>query len=349
MLNDIFARRYEAQQLWPTLQEKIRRLLVQGFKLLDERVCPYYVNGKETETGKAFWKELQGRLSTELGLVSLSPLTYAYPYTFNGNSHTQTGAWTMIKVCENWFMAPLHANADANRYILERLSLIEIGFRIREEQLAHENSELEHNIEAARKRIQPSRGIRLPGDIGAGMMAVNETRNADFQSCVNELNVRFRQAESGLHFHNGFIQIASDPTAAQQIEAPFWRLVASKKWVNVDTDMKEAVDRRDTNGRDPAFYAARALESTIKIISSAKGLTTGKERGAHNYVDNLRGAKFVDNWEAEFLKSFFTNIRNPLGHGPGDQPMITLRSEQTTFAIECAMVWINMLVRRAAL
>jgi hypothetical protein len=349
MLNDIFARRYEAQQLWPTLNEKMRRLLVQGFKLLDERVCPYYVNGNENETGKAFWKELQSRLSTELGLVSLSPLAYAYPSTFNGKPFTQTGTWTMIKVCENWFMAPLHANADANRYILERLSLVEIGFRMREEKLAYANAALERNIEAARNRIPSSRGITLPGDIGEGMRVFNKKLNADFQSTADELNVRFRQAESGLHYHNGFIQLATDPTAVQQIEAPFWRLVGSKRWVNVDTDMKEAVDRRDTNGRDPAFYAARALESTIKIVSSAKGWTTGKERGAHNYIDNLKGAKFIENWEAEILKSFFANIRNPLGHGPGDQPMTTLSPELTAFAIESAMVWINLVVRRAAL
>ena len=31
--------------------------------------------------------------------------------------------------------------------------------------------------------------------------------------------------------------------------------------------MKEALDHRDTGQRDAAFYAARALESTIKIIS----------------------------------------------------------------------------------
>jgi hypothetical protein len=349
MLTDIFARRYEAQQLWVGLDEKVRRLLIQGYKLLDERVCPYYVGGTETEAGKVFWKELQSRLSTELGVVSLSPLAYAYPSTFNGKPYTQTGTWTTNKVCENWFMAPLQENANANRYIQERLSLIEIGFRMREEQIIRANAELERNIEAARNRIPSARGFRFPGDVGKGMRAFNEKLNADFQSIVDELNVRFRQSESGLHYHNGLIQLSVDATAVQQIEAPFWRLVGSTRWTNVDTDMKEAIDRRDTSGRDPAWYAARALESTIKIISSAKGWTTGKERGAHNYIDNLKGANFLMGWEADVLKSYFTNIRNPLGHGPGDQPMVTLSSELTEFAIQSGMVWISMLVRRAAL
>jgi hypothetical protein len=62
----------------------------------------------------------------------------------------------------------------------------------------------------------------------------------------------------------------------------------------VDHDIKEAIDLRDTHGRDPAFYAARALESTIKIISDEKGLSTAKERGAHNYIDNLKRDGFIE-------------------------------------------------------
>jgi hypothetical protein len=63
--------------------------------------------------------------------------------------------------------------------------------------------------------------------------------------------------------------------------------VSDSPWENVDVDMKEAIDRRDNGDRDPAFYAARALESTIKIISDTKGWIHGGEKGAHNYIDNL--------------------------------------------------------------
>lgn len=349
MLTDIFALRYEAQPLWAALDRRTQRLLVQGYRLLDERVCPYYVAGKETEAGKAFWQELHGRLSTELGVISLSSLGYTYKTTYNRNSYMQAGLWTMNKVCENWFMEPLSENGDANRYVQERLSLIEIGFRVREGQIRRANADLERNIEAASNLKLQSGGLRLPGNVADGIKAFNTKMNADFQLTVDELNVRFRQAESGLHYHNGFIQLSADPSIVQQIEAPFWMTVSAAKWNNVDTDMKEAVDRRDTNGRDPAFYAARALESTIKIISSAKGWSTGKERGAHNFIDGLKAANFLATWETDILKSYFTHIRNPLGHGPGDQPMATLSSEVTEFAIQSAMVWISMLIRRAAL
>jgi hypothetical protein len=112
--------------------------------------------------------------------------------------------------------------------------------------------------------------------------------------------------------------------------------------------MKEALDRRDAGTRDPAFYAARALESTLKIISGIKGRTHGKEKGAHNFIDNLASQKvgFMASWEADIIKSFFTKVRNPLGHGPGEGEITSLTDHQTNWAIEFCMIWIKSLVRR---
>jgi hypothetical protein len=132
--------------------------------------------------------------------------------------------------------------------------------------------------------------------------------NHNFRNAVEELNIRFRQADCKLNYHNGFLQIANDSRIEGQIEAPFWKLVSAPRWKNVDTDMKEAFDRRDNDARDPAFYAARALESAIKIISDEKRWTHGKEKGAHNYVDNLCSNAFVTGWEATALKHIFTNL-----------------------------------------
>ena len=112
--------------------------------------------------------------------------------------------------------------------------------------------------------------------------------------------------------------------------------------------MKEAIDRRDGAGRDPAFYAARALESTIKIISDQKGWTHGGEKGAHSYIDNLgkKTSGFIDRWEVDLLKSFFTDVRNPFGHGPGNAKMPSLRPQQTDLAIELCISWIKSLIKR---
>ena len=158
-----------------------------------------------------------------------------------------------------------------------------------------------------------------------------------------------RRAGYKLNYHNGFIQISEDELVEQQIAKEFWTLTRDSMWKNVDIDMKESIDLRDSNGRDPAFYAARALESTIKIISDQKGWTHGGEKGAHNYIENLGSKKngaFIIDWERDALKSFFTAVRNPFGHGAGSDEMPELSPQQTDWAIETCMSWIKMLIRR---
>jgi hypothetical protein len=134
-----------------------------------------------------------------------------------------------------------------------------------------------------------------------------------------------------------------------EIERPFWALVSNERWKNVERDLLEAIDLRDNGGRDPALYAAKGLESTIKIISGEKGWSRGKESGAAAYIDNLmseKNGRFIEVWEGEALKAFFAKVRNPLGHGPGNEPMPELTSQQNDWAIETAMSWIKSLIRR---
>jgi hypothetical protein len=239
---------------------------------------------------------------------------------------------------------------SADQFIKERLSLVEIGFRMREDDVANANSQLPQKLAEAerfmRTRVERKGGIWLPGSRVDGVKAENASMNAAWQAAVNELNARLQQAGCNLHYHNGFIQMATDEMVTQRVEAPFWKLMADPKWKNVDHDMKEAIDLRDTDGRDPAFYAARALESVVKIISDEKQLSIGKERGAANYIDNLKGGNLIEVWEAEALKAFFSKVRNPLGHGPGTGAMPSLEKQQTDWAIETCMIWAKSLIRR---
>ena len=76
---------------------------------------------------------------------------------------------------------------------------------------------------------------------------------------------------------------------------------------NVNLDMKEALDRRDSSHKDPALFAAKALESAIKIISDQRNLTSGNEKGASHYIDNLvskHNGRYIDTWEADILKDY---------------------------------------------
>jgi len=79
-------------------------------------------------------------------------------------------------------------------------------------------------------------------------------------------------------------------------------------------------------------------------------LTTGNEGGAHNFLDNLgseRGQHFIARWEKNMLKAFFTEIRNPFGHGAGSAQMPKLTPQQTTWAIRECMIWVSSLITRA--
>jgi hypothetical protein len=348
MLTDIFADRYRKRVIWEQYAENESKLLMQCYRIIEEQVMPYWIGGKETEAAKAKWKSVHDRLSMELGLDELAPRYYAYPATMMGRSYTHTGTWTLDKVCKDFMTAQYQGTVSPDRFIKERISFVELAFRHREEELA----ELQSNS-AARQANALLRSLRRAphdrGDPAAEDKAFVESLNLPFRQSVDELNERLRRAGVPLNYHNGFIQISTDELVEENIEKPFWGLLSDPLWRNVDVDMKEALDRRDGGDRDPAFYAARALESAIKIISDKKGFTRGTEKGAHAYLDNLGSEKngnFIQGWERDALKCFFTAVRNPLGHGPGNEKMPELFPGQTDWAIETCMSWIRTLIVR---
>jgi len=345
MLIDFFARRYENQTLRDSFEQRDSRLLVQAFRILAEDIYPYYRDGKEDTIGVAFWTGLHSNMSRELGVKELSPIWFSYTTKWNGNDHLQTHKHAMVTVCESWLTKIVSGSPD--EHIKERLSLIELGFRGREAEINAMNASAITDGERLVASL-PRSGLRVPGDPQEGARKWRETKTADFRACVKELNARFRQAGYPLNYHNGYIQISTDDVVQREIETPFWALVSDPIWANVDSDMKEALDLRDSDGRDPAFYAARALESTIKIISDRKGWTRGGENGAHNFIDNLASKKngFILPWESASLKDFFRHVRNPFGHGAGSSQMPSLSRPQTEWAIEFGMSWIKNLIRR---
>ena len=352
MLTDIFAYRYSEKPIWDTFDENPRRLLVQGFRIIAEHLFPYYdANGKERPEAKAIWDGLNKKLAMELGLKDLSSPTYGYYTQWNGNNHWVSGSWSTIKVCETFVVAEYDGSLPSDQFIKERLSFIELAFRHREQEVSELNASLEKRVREAElhEKLRPSRGVRLPGNLSDGIRASNRTQNEMFQTLCNELNERFRRSRAKLHYHNGFIQISEDEVITRTIEQPFWSLVADPKWKSVDHDMKEAIDLRDSGGRDPALFAAKALESTIKIISDTKGWTRGVEKGAASFLDNLRSkanGEFINGWERESLAEFFSKVRNPFGHGSGSQPVPELSAAQTEWAIEFCMIWAKNLIRR---
>ncbi|GAB3261414.1 AbiJ-NTD4 domain-containing protein [Chitinimonas naiadis] len=230
------------------------------------------------------------------------------------------------------------AHGDSDSFVKLRLSLIELLFREAEAILRSlsPKQDVANWWSLVRARVSPPR------------TAIENALAATIQA-VEELNSRFQQAGVPFEYHAGIIQRIDDLRTNAEIEQPFWALVSDPKFSNVEADIKEAIDRRDSGKSDAAFFAMKALESAIRILSDELGRTRSSERGAADFIDNLVAAKpdrFVDVWEAEALKSLFRELRNPLGHGAGSATPLALSPHQSTWAIEASMSWIKSLVRR---
>lgn len=350
MLTDIFAYRYKDAPIWPEYSETERRLLNQAFGIVKDALPYYKPDGKVNKDNEQKWKSLHDKLCRELGVSELSKRFYAYQQTTALGANAVSGFFSWEHVCEQFVVGPFSGDMTADQFIKERLSFVELGLRFRGEEVARLNENLPNEIfEAKRRESMPRSSLRIPGSAVDGIKARNASLNAAYNDQVNELNERFRRAGVPLNYHNGFVQLSRDEVVEAQIAKPFWDIVSDREWENVDIDMKEALDRRDSNSKDPALFAAKALESAIKIISDQKGWTRGTEQGAAQYIDNLiskANGSFLDSWEGTMLKDYFRQVRNTVMHGPGSEPMPTLSLEQTDWAIEAAMSWVKTLVKR---
>jgi AbiJ N-terminal domain 4 len=351
MLTDIFAYRYSDHRIWHQYTEVEQRLLVQVIGIAKEALPYYNYEGKEHEENKVKWRSFHDKLSRELGVDQLSDRYFWTTNTFAGQTNQVAHTHPWVYLCEMFVKKQPPDGADPDRFIKERISLAELVLRERGDAIALANSKLETLVmDATARALFPStRGVRLPGDPGAGIRAMNKSMNDAFNSQVSELNERFRRAKAPLTYHNGFIQLALDEQIERQVAKPFWDLVSDPMWKNVSIDMAEALDQRDSKHKDCWAFAAKALESAIKIVCDQKNWTTGNEKGAANYIDNLVSSKnggYLDVWEGDMLKDYFRKCRNPALHGAGSDPMPDFSLEQIDWAIESAMSWIRTVVRR---
>ena len=352
-LTDIFARRYQDEPLWTCFGENERRLLVQASCIVSEQLF--------REFNQQVWEDLNHKLSRELGVFDLSALSGIDPAKLSSVARVYVTKYPAASACQYFMTAPCDSSVSPDRFVKERLSFVEIAFREKEDQIAKENANLDQKLQDG--LLRASRVATVFRDFQARCLkakrrhrekekeirAANKRLNDRLQSACRELNARFREADADLHYHNGFIQLASDHATVAQIEQPFWSLLRSPALHSVDLEMKKAIDLRDTGGPDPAFHAAKALESALKIICESLDRTHGGEHGPIGYLKNLRAQKhgeFIAQWEHDILKKFFTDVRNPLAHGRGSKPPLGLSDEQTDWAIGFCMIWIRNLIRR---
>lgn len=351
MLTDIFFRRYANRPMFANVGQQESALFVQAYRIINEQIWKYYGYDKKVDDSvKAIWTDIHDRLSMEIGVKELSPKYYTYQTEWMGKPYTNSGWNDMNFVVEQWLNFKFTDGLDPDMFVKRRLSFVELAFRTREEQIAQANAEFPRRLaEAEMQDRRPRKPMTPPGKRSDAVRAVNEGMNRTFAANVHELNERLSQAGMPMHYHNGFIQIKQDDLLQEQVEQPFWLLVKDAQWKNVSIDMAEAIDRRDTAGRDPSFYAAKALESTIKIICDVRKWTTGKEKGVSdflNHLDNKVNGAFIEGWERQSMQRFYSDVRNDLGHGPGSKDMPILTPQQIDQTIEFCMSWIKSLIKR---
>lgn len=320
-LTETFFSRYKGQRMvWGRdgFPPQCARVLRQATHILVEDLHPRLNKAEE------FWKSVHDQLVREIATFVLA----------DGSSYEER--------CGRFLGEPYNLwrddHGDQDYFFKTRISLVELALRRFE------------TYASAHSRVNKASGGLLSW-VASGQTdgsGPNEFEQA-VQNAVDELNARFRQSEIPLVYHDGHIQMVDDEVTEDVIEKPFWALLRDPKWENVRIDVKEAIDRRDTHGRDSALYALKALESLIKVISDEKRYTTGRERGAANFVDNLVSAangRFLEPWEAEQLKALFRHLRNPHSHGPGSGKQPELTEQQQTWVVESVMAWAKSLVRR---
>lgn len=351
MLTDVFFRRYANRPIFESVGQKECAFFVQAYSIVNEQIWKYYGDGQKVdESVKAIWTDIHNRLAMEIGVKELSPRYFSYQTEYMGKPHTNSGWNNMNFVVEQWLSVKFADNLDPDMFVKRRLSFVELAFRTREEQVARAN--LDYPLRLAKAELQDKmlrKPMMVPGIPSNSVRAVNEVLNSTFTANVQELNERLKQAGMPLHYHNGYLQITKDEQLQEQVEQPFWLLVKDAQWKNVSIDMAEAIDRRDTGGRDPSFYAAKALESTIKIICELKKWTTGNEKGVSDFLNHLESkmnGAFIEGWERQSMQRFYSDVRNDLGHGPGSKDMPSFTPQQIDQTIEFCMSWVKSLIKR---
>lgn len=319
MITDVLFKRYPERWIYQDhVPQNVALLIRQAALVLHDDVAAKLPNRTR------LFEVPERRLARELGMLALG--------------RSQTAEQNCIAFLGQPYDLWNDAHGDPDTFVKLRLSLIELLFR---------------EAEAILRSLAPKQDVTswwslVRARSSPPRTAVEDALAATVQA-VEELNSRFQQAGVPFEYHAGIIQRVDDRKTTEQIEQPFWALVSDPKYSNVDTDIKEAIDRRDAGKADAAFYAMKALESVIRILSDELGRTRSMERGAADFVDNLVAAKptrFIEVWESEALKSLFRELRNPLGHGAGAAAPLALSMHHSTWAIESSMSWIKSLVRR---
>lgn len=340
MLTDIFADRYEGATIPYTNLQHVKRFMMQASLMITNQLFPLYEDDEENCENSALLSKVHRDICMELGFQHLTA------------QKLLTKQLSIREQTVNFLGAISDADEDLDRRIRERLSFVELAFREYETHIKKHNEKLESRrikISGDEKLAKLANKFNLPELKEDLLTSTIRSNTENLHRNLHELGERFKKAGLPLIYSAGYIQFSDDSLVEDSIKEPFWKATSDPKWASVEHDMHVAIDLRDTGRTGAAASAAKALESTIKIIAKEKGWDRGNEKGAAQYIDNLvseKNGRFIEVWEANVLKSFFAEVRNRLQHGAGSEPVTILSKQQDDWAIETCMSWIKSLVNR---
>lgn len=347
MITDIFLERYEHHEAVGSLDWSVCKApLTQAAQILFDEAYPEIVELSDVglftvDDIESVCREVHNRVIRELAVERIRA----------GRNYTD--------ICRNVLTKGSDIFDDIPQFHLLAFSFLELLFAAFEQQV---NGGLQELV-ALRDKIGARGGMNVTatnfGAFEIGTRTPSKLEEIDHRipslqktlsSAIDELNYRLGKAGLELRYHNTKLQLADEGPAAAEIEEPFWRLFADRKWNSAVKDFQEAIDRRDNNGRDPTAVALQGLESIVKIICNEKGRATGKERGFADWVNSLvrevNGSRFIEVWEKDMLIALNSEARNPHNHGPGAAPHPIKTPQQVSFCISCAMAWAQSLATR---
>lgn len=347
MITDIFSRRYPDADL----KNIGNAFFVQISKIYDdhhlgirkallEKVPNYKYSGYADEHIRIIAQALN-KICTELGIETLDKPAYQTLSKHGYNDY---------RIFQKYIF-------DTEVDPLEKLSFLEILFRDAESHLLDETSFIEKKLPEYQARSEHIKNLseekktkfHNDGEENiASSIPVLESKKSALTVIRTEVNQRAKMHSLDFSYHNGFFQKSDNPAIEEKIMSTFWELVSKQKYKNIETDMLKAYDLYDSNDRDAPLYAAKALESMLKIVCLEKNFTSNSNKPAGFYLDMLNkkeNGPVILNEEKEELVSMF-RIRNSHGHGPGENPMPSLTAQQTIRYINASAVWVVNLSKR---
>lgn len=172
---------------------------------------------------------------------------------------------------------------EAENFVKERLSFVEVFFRFIEEFVREDLA-------------------RFPSS------NIYQDKVSAVENWVSEINSRLLKGGIPFQYRDGFLLPSGDKLISEKVEEPFWDIIAYPKWNQTVQHMMKAVDRKISDPATAANEAQLALESVLNEIFGKKGGSIPAK------TSNLLKKKIISKHEKSMIDEFFSRVRHKSSH-----------------------------------